>query len=144
MILVAAVCEGKIACTGQRPHFVATWLILTQLWSLATAVLIHKITEKRGGAEKVLPRTAAATVDWSDAAALDAAFANWVEYDSSSTHAVLHSSLGVWLSPHYPILGFALCALNALALVGFARFFSAFYCAAAVVCAGAAGSRRAC
>ncbi|KAH8072798.1 hypothetical protein JL721_3446 [Aureococcus anophagefferens] len=116
MILVAAVCEGKIACTGQRPHFVATWLILTQLWSLATAVLIHKITEKRGGAEKVLPRTAAATVDWSDAAALDAAFANWVEYDSSSTHAVLHSSLGVWLSPHYPILGFALCALNALAL----------------------------
>lgn len=76
MILSAAVCEGKIACTGQRPHFVATWLILTQLWSFATAVLIHKITEKRGGAERVLPRTAAATVDWSDAAALDAAFAN--------------------------------------------------------------------
>ena len=134
MILGAAVCEGKIACTGQRPHFVVAWLILTQLWSLATAVLIHKITEKRGGAERVLPGTAAATVDWSDAAALDAAFANWVEYDSSSAHAVLHSSLGVWLSPHYPILGFALCALNALALAGFARFFSAFYCAAAFLC----------
>ena len=132
MIVFAVLCGGKVECTGHRPHFVVAWVLLTQVWSLATGVAINALTRRRRrGSAAVLPKTVAARVG---GAALDRAFWNWIEYDEESVYAVLHSSIGVWLSPHYPVLGIAMCLLNIVTLPFFAQFFSAFYCAMGALC----------
>ena len=91
------------------------WFLLTQAWGVALAWLIDMRTAHRQSraAEPVAPKPVAEQ-SRPTVRQLNKRFASWVETSSESAHAVLFSSLGLWLSPH---LQMALGDLSGLWLV---------------------------
>ena len=77
------------------------WFVLTQAWGVTLGVLAERVTARwhSQAAEPVAPKPAADQTRPTPKQ-LNRKFASWVEYDTQSTHAVLFSSLGLWLSPH--------------------------------------------
>ena len=79
------------------------WFVLTQAWGITLAWLADMWTARQRTAEPVAPKPAADQARLSPKQ-LNRKFASWVEYESESAHAVLFSSLSMWLSPHFPTL----------------------------------------
>ena len=78
------------------------WFVLTQAWGVTLGVLAERVTARwhLQAAEPVAPKPANQARPTPKQ--LNRKFASWVEYDSQSAHAVMYSSLGLWLSPHLP------------------------------------------
>ncbi len=78
------------------------WFVLTQAWGVTLGVLAERVTARwhLQAAEPVAPKPAKQARPTPKQ--LNRKFASWVEYDSQSAHAVMYSSLGLWLSPHLP------------------------------------------
>ena len=74
--------------------------VLTQAWGVTLGVLAERVTARwhLQAADPVAPKPANQTRPTPKQ--LNRKFASWVEYDTQSAHAVLFSSLGLWLSPH--------------------------------------------
>ena len=88
------------------------WFLLTQAWGVALAWLTDMWTAQRQAraAQPVAPKPAADQARPTPGQ-LNKRFASWVEYSSESAHAVLFSSLGMWLSPHFPTIPYVpLCS----------------------------------
>ena len=92
------------------------WFLVCQAWAVALAWLIYMWTARRraGAAAPVAPKPAAGQ-SRPTREQLNKRFASWVEYSSESAHAVLFSSLGMWLSPHFPTI---LIFLSLFVMVG--------------------------
>ena len=59
-ILAAAACNSELTCSGNRGTLVIAWMVLTELWAVAMALLIDALTKKRRSApERVAPKLAA-------------------------------------------------------------------------------------
>ena len=67
---------------------------------------------------------------------LNKRFASWVEYSSESAHAVLFSSPGMWLSPHFPTSPPPFLSLFIMVGAIFSLlFYSPVYCAVQLILA---------
>ena len=106
------------------------WFLLTQAWAVALAWLTDMWTAQRQAraAAPVAPKPAADQARPTPAQ-LNKDFASWVEYSSESAHAVLFSSLGVWLSPHFPTMLIFLSLFIMIGVIWLLRFYSLAYCA---------------
>ena len=101
------------------------WFLVRQAWAVALAWLIDMWTaRRRAGAAARGPKAGGGQARLSPKAA-EQRFASWVEYSSESAHAVLFSSLGMWLSPHFPTI---LIILSLLIMVFLAAMLSLTHC----------------
>ena len=104
------------------------WFLVCQAWAVALAWLIDMRTAHRQSraAEPVAPKPVAEQARPTPGQ-LNKRFASWVETSSESVYAVLFSSLGIWLSPHFQmVLGDVSGLAMILAILGllFDTFFS--------------------
>ena len=76
------------------------WFVLLQAWGITLGVITERVTVRWNleAAGPVAPKPANQARPTPKQ--LNRKFASWVEYDSQSAHAVMYSSLGLWLSPH--------------------------------------------
>jgi hypothetical protein len=112
------------------------WFLLTQAWAVALAWLTDMWTAQRQAraAQPVAPKPAADQARPTPGQ-LNKRFASWVEYSSESAHAVLFSSLGLWLSPHFPtmlVFLFLFLIFGVLAQLLF-PIYSLAYCAVQLI-----------
>ena len=112
------------------------WFLVTQLWAVVLALFTAEWTAQQESrvAAHVAPKPAADQARPTPRQ-LNKRFASWVEYSSESAHAVLFSSLGVWLSPHFPTM---LIFLSLTLMVGVLAqllhpIFSLAYCAVQLI-----------
>ena len=106
------------------------WFLLTQAWGVALAWLTDRWTAQRQAraAQPVTPKPAADQARPTPGQ-LNKRFASWVEYSSESAHAVLFSSLGMWLSPHFPTILIFLSLFIMVGAIFSLLFYSPVYCA---------------
>ena len=106
------------------------WFLVCQAWAVALAWFIAGWMAQHESrvAGPVAPKPA---VDQArpTPGQLNKRFASWVEYSSESAHAVLFSSLGVWLSPHFPTMLTFLSLFIMFGVIGQLWFYSLAYCA---------------
>ena len=112
------------------------WFLLTQAWGVALAWLTDMWTAQRQAraAQPVAPKPAADQARPTPSQ-LNKRFASWVEYSSESAHAVLFSSLGMWLSPHFPTILIFLSLFIMGGAIFSLLFYSPVYCAVQLILA---------
>ena len=112
------------------------WFLLTQAWGVALAWLTDMWTAQRQAraAQPVAPKPAADQARPTPGQ-LNKRFASWVEYSSESAHAVLFSSLGMWLSPHFPTILIFLSLFIMVGAIFSLLFYSPVYCAVQLILA---------
>ena len=106
------------------------WFLVCQAWAVALAWLTDMWTAQRqaGAAAPVAPKPVAEQ-SRPTREQLNKRFASWVEYSSESAHAVLFSSLGMWLSPHFPTFLIFISMHMMFGVIGLLWFYSPAYCA---------------
>ena len=108
------------------------WFLSCQAWGITLAWFFADWTAKWQAAEPVTPKPAADQARPTPGQ-LNKRFASWIEYSSESAHAVLFSSLGVWLSPHAPTILIWYSLLIMVGAAGLPLFYSLAYCAVQVI-----------
>jgi hypothetical protein len=110
------------------------WFLVTQAWAVALAWFTAEWTAQQQSrvAGPVAPKPAADQARPTPGQ-LNKRFASWVEYSSESAHAVLFSSLGMWLSPHFPTILIFLSLQMMVGVIGLLSFYSLAYCAVQVM-----------